>query len=323
MPSDGYPGNVTNKHFSTAFLQRCLRSPACWGIALVQAVLWLVARLPIRVYPLLAHGLGRLFRVFGARRRHIAEVNLQLCFPEKNRDELINLRNKHFTALGYGVIEAALGWWAHPTRLRRLGKVHGLEHLQRVQAAGRGAILLGAHYTTLEIGGTILGLVSPIPVRPTFRPHENAWLDYIVNRRRGVFLGPPIARDNIREMVRALRRQEIVWFAFDQNYGLKHSVFSPFFNVPAATNTALSRIVALTHAAVLPYSSRRLDDGTYEIVIKPPLEDFPSADPQADTDRMNHIIETQVRIAPEQYWWIHRRFKDRPPGQKDVYAPAD
>lgn len=289
----------------------------------MQAALWLVARLPTRAYPFLAHGLGGLFRVFGARRRHIVDVNLQLCFPEKNRGQLISLRNKHFTALGYGVIEAALGWWARPERLRRLGRVHGIEHLQRVQAAGRGAILLGAHYTTLEIGGTILGVVSPIPVRPIFRPHENEWLDYIVNRRRGVFLGPPIARDNIREMVRALRRQEVVWFASDQNYGLKHSVFSRFFNIPAATNTALPRIVELTNAAVLPYSSRRLDNGSYEVVIKPPLESFPSADPQADMDRMHHIIEAQVRVAPEQYWWTHRRFKDRPPGQKDVYALSD
>jgi KDO2-lipid IV(A) lauroyltransferase len=169
----------------------------------------------------------------------------------------------------------------------------------------------------------LLGVLSPIAMRPVFRPHENRWLDAIVTRRRGVFLGPAIARDNIREVIRALRQREVVWFASDQNYGLKHSVFSPFFGIPAATNTALTRLVALTGAAVLPFASRRLPDGTYDLVIHPPLENFPSLDAQDDMNRVNKLIETEVRLAPEQYWWIHRRFKDRPPGQKDVYARAD
>lgn len=321
MPDGGTLRIVTDT--SLSFCRRCSRAFGCWAVMLVQGVLWCVARLPVVAYPYLARLIGRILLYTGARRRHIAEVNLRLCFPELNPEQLRSLRNAHFTALGYSVIEVGLAWWGNRSRLKSLGRARGLEHLQQVHDSGRGAILLGAHYSTLDIGGTILGIHSPITIRPVYRPHENPWLDEIVIRRRSVFLGAPIARDNIREMIRTLHRGGVVWFASDQNYGLKHSVFSPFFGVPAATNTAITRIAALTNAAVLPYVSRRLPDGTYDEVIHPPLENFPSGDPQADMDRVNKLIEAEVRLAPEQYWWIHRRFKDRPPGLKDVYADSD
>lgn len=218
-------------------------------------------------------------------------------------------------------MEVGIAWWAPRRRLLQLGRVVGAEHALAALAQGKGVLLLGAHYTTLEISAALLACLSDVRFSIVYRPHENPILEYLFQRQRVRSAEQAIARDDMKELVRALRAGRTVWFAPDQNFGHKHSVFSPFFGVAAATNTATSRLAKLTGAVVIPFASRRRP-GTladYEVELFPALHDFPSDDLQHDIDRLNRLLETQIRRAPEQYLWIHRRFKDRPPGEKNVY----
>jgi KDO2-lipid IV(A) lauroyltransferase len=158
-----------------------------------------------------------------------------------------------------------------------------------------------------------------LPLNAMYRPNENPALEDAIREWRGRRFGAPIGRDDVRGMLRALKNKEVVWYAFDQNFRHKHRVFAPFFGVPAATNTATSRLAQASGALVVPFFTRRLADGTYLQRLDPPLEGFPSGDPQADAVRLNALIEDWVREAPEQYLWTHRRFKTRPPGEAKVY----
>ncbi len=219
------------------------------------------------------------------------------------------------------MFEFALGWWAPDAKLRDLVTMEGLEHLRAAFERGHGVILLSAHFTTLEIGGRFIAMqAGDLPLNAMYRPNENPVLERAIRDRRTRQFGTPIGRDDVRAMLRALRRNEAVWYAFDQNYRRKHRVFAPFFGVSAATNTATSRLAQTTGAAVVPFYTRRLP-GTCRYVqrIDPALEGFPGDDAEADAARLNALIEGWVREAPEQYLWTHRRFRTRPRGEPKFY----
>src|SRR6185437_12686556 len=187
-------------------------------------------------------------------------------------------------------------------------------------ARGRGAILLTAHLTPLEIGGRIVAAATPINI--IYRPTKNEALAHVLGRggrcRNG---GHAIRHDDIRSMITALRRNEVVWYAPDQSYRKKGAEMVPLFGIPAPTNTATSRIARMTGAAVLPYFVERLPGcAGYRVVIQPPFEDFPSDCPRADAERFHRLIEAQVRAVPDQYLWIHRRFKGLTPDYPDYYG---
>lgn len=268
----------------------------------------------------LARLLGRLFMRLGSRRARITRINIDLCFPELSEAERVGLVRRHFEAAAIGVFELALGWWAPRARLLPLFELHGIEHLREALETGRGVILLSAHFTTLEIGGRLLAeMAAELPLQAMYRPNENPVLEYEIRHHRYARFGEPIKRDDVRGLIRALRRGEAVWYASDQNYGHQHSVFAPFFGIPSATNTATARIAGSTGAAVVPFFTRRLPDGRYRQEIAPALEDFPGDEPRADAARINRLIEDWVRQAPEQYFWMHRRFKDRPGDEPRFY----
>lgn len=295
--------------------------PKHWPLWLGVGCLWCCAQLPFALQSRIGRFCGRTLYHLAPRRRHIADVNLKLCFPELPPAARTQLLHQHFVALGLALMEVGIAWWTPRSRLLRAGKLIGAEHAASALAQGRGVLLLGAHYTTLEISAALLSSLSDVRFSIVYRPHENPVVEYLFQRQRVRSAKQAIARDDIKGMVRALRAGQVVWFAPDQNYGHKHSLFSPFFGVAAATNTATSRLAKLTGAVVVPFASRRQRGtlGGYEVEFLPPLQDFPSDDVQQDTDRLNEILATQIRRAPEQYLWIHRRFKDRPPGERDVY----
>jgi len=251
-------------------------------------------------------------KFLATRRRSIAQININISHPSLSAQEKSQLIKRHFQSLGVGLIEIAIGWWGSNKFISSLGEIHGIENLDAAIAANKGVILLSAHFTTLEISGHILGLKRPLTV--LYRRHEDTIIENLFRSGRQRHAKKTIHRDDIKSMVRALKNNEIVWFAFDQNYGHKGSVFSDFFGIPAATNTATSRLAKITGCKVVPFFGCRTSSGKYAIVIQPALKDFPSGNTQQDTDRLNGIIESAVKKCPEQYLWIHRRYKDQPTG---------
>ncbi len=296
-----------------------LLAPRYWPTWLAFGLLWGVTRLPFRLQMACGDLIGALAWRFGRRRRHIAAVNLALCFPDLDAAARRTLLRRHFSSLGRGVVETALCWWGRERQLRDKVQITGLQHLQAAQAGGKGVILLSAHFTTLEIGGRLLALHAPFHV--LYRPHKNALFERVMQRARRRRFEKAIPRSDTRALLASLRHNLPVWYAPDQNHGGSHSIFVPFFGVPASTITSTAKLAALSGAAVVPFFQMRLpgDEG-YLLTLCPALEDFPGQDVEAATARLNHLFEAVIREMPEQYLWVHRRFKTRPLGEADPYG---
>jgi Kdo2-lipid IVA lauroyltransferase/acyltransferase len=251
--------------------------------------------------------LGRLLRRLPMSYVRIARRNIELCMPGLAEQERGVLLNRHCRSLGIGLCETANSWWSSDRRVNKLADIQGFHHLQAALAKGRGAIIVSGHFTTIEISTRILGTVVPLNV--VFRPSKNLLLtDIMFNSfcRNG----KPIPYDDIRAMVRALKRNEAVWYAPDQSYRNKGAAMVDFFGIPAATNTATSRLARISGAAVLTYFGERLPGNAgYRVVIGPAFENFPGADVIEDAERYNRLLEAQIRRVPDQYFWVHRRFK--------------
>lgn len=294
--------------------------PRFWLLWSGLGVLWLVVQLPYKVQLRIGRFLGPcMFRVAGERRR-IAARNLELCFPEKNAAERERLLKENFASTGIAFFEMAMSWWWAKPRLAKLAHVEGLEHLQQAQREGKGVILMAFHFTTLEIGAALLGQQHTID--GMYREHKNPLFDFIQRRGRERHNLDSLAveRDDVRGMLKLLRAGRAIWYAPDQDYGAKQSIFVPLFGIEAATVTATSKFAKLGKAQVVPFTQQRLADGSgYKLVIHPPLNDFPGESDEADCLRINQWVERAIRECPEQYLWAHRRFKTRPPGEPKLY----
>lgn len=280
-------------------------------------VLRLIHLLPYDLQLTVGRIFGRIFRILVRRREKIARLNLELCFPKLTPAERDKLLRRHFEALGMSLIEGAMSWWGSDSEIQSLAEITGLEHVSKALESGKGVVLLTGHLTSMELSGHILG--SYINIGAMYRPMKNKLMDKIIKKARCRRLSPLFQRDDIRTMARALKNGQAVWYGFDQNYGKQHSVFVPFFGIPAATITTTSRFAKMGNAVVIPYFPFRTSSGRYLIEIQPPLENFPSGNPENDTLRLNAILEEAILKRPEQYLWIHRRFKTRPEGGNPVY----
>ena len=296
-----------------------LLHPRYWPTWLALGLLRMFEPLPFGVLLWLGRRLGDLLLLLPLSFVRIAQRNLELCFPNMLEAERKRILRAHFRSVGVGLFETAISWWSPDDRIRRLTQLEGQEHLQAALARGRGAILLSAHFTTLEIGAR--ALCARVAASIMYRPTSNAVLENFLMRNRGKRAKRAIPRDDIRTLISALKNNEPVWYAPDQSYRKKGAEMVPFFGIPAATNTATSRLARMTGAAVLPYFPERLPGSQgYRMIIQPMLEDFPSDSAVADAQRFNASIEEQVRLVPEQYLWIHRRFKGLTPEYPDYYG---
>ncbi|MBK3747628.1 lipid A biosynthesis lauroyl acyltransferase [Stutzerimonas balearica] len=297
--------------------------PRFWLLWLGLGLLWLLVQLPYAALLRLGRVLGALmYRVAGSRRR-IARRNLELCFPALDEAARERLLKDNFASTGIAFFEMAMSWWWPRARLQRLAHIEGLEHLQAAQAEGRGVILMALHFTTLEIGAALLGQRHTID--GMYREHKNPLFDYIQRRgrERHNLDASAIEREDVRGMLKVLRAGRAIWYAPDQDYGRKQSLFVPLFGIPAATVTATTKFARLGRALVLPFTQERLADGSgYRLVIHPPLADFPGESEEADCLRINRWVEQVVSATPEQYLWAHRRFKTRPEGEASLYRRA-
>jgi KDO2-lipid IV(A) lauroyltransferase len=285
-----------------------LLHPKYWPTWIALVTLRLFEPLPYPVLVFLGNCIGSLMPRLPLSFVRIARRNLQMCFPEAGDAWRERILHEHFRSVGIGLFETAMSWWSSDERIRKLTQLQGAEHLEAALARGQGAILLSAHFTTLEIGAR--ALCSRVAASIMYRPTRNVVLERFLSINRSKHAKRAIPRDDIRTLIASLKNNEPVWYAPDQSYRKKGAQMVPFFGIPAATNTATSRLARMTGAAVLPYFPERLPGSRgYRMVISPMLEGFPSDSPAADAERFNKLIEAHVRHVPAQYLWIHRRFK--------------
>ena len=287
------------------------RHPRWWPTWILIALMWAVAQLPIALQWRLGKAVGWLAWRLAKSRRHITEVNIRLCFPELTDQEQTDLVRKSFLANGIGLMELGIAWFRDPSKLTGITQVHGIEHYRQALSEGKGVLLLGGHYSTLDLGGSLVTQFIEADVMQ--RDHNNPLMNAVMTRARERHYETVLGARDLRGLFRCLRQGRTVWYATDQDYGRKDIVFAPFFGIPAGTITATSRIAERSGCKVVPFSHfRRQDRPGYDIYFQPALEDFPSGDDLEDATRTNHIIEQEIRKAPDQYLWMHRRFKTRP-----------
>jgi KDO2-lipid IV(A) lauroyltransferase len=292
--------------------------PRYWATWAGLSVMRAMELLPFPLQRRVGSALGRLIRRLPLAYVRIARRNIELCMPALSPQGRAELLDRHCESLGMALCETADTWWSSDRRVHQLAEVQGLENLQAALAKGRGAIMIGGHFTTIEIATRILGTVVPLNV--VYRPTKNALLSHIMFTSFSRH-GKPIAHDDIRTMIRALKKNEAVWYAPDQSYRNKGAAMVHFFGIPAATTTATSRLARISGAAVLTYFPERLPGNAgYRVVIGPALEDFPGTDSIFDAERFNRLLEAQIRRVPEQYLWVHRRFKGLGADYPDYYG---
>ncbi len=287
---------------------------------LVVALLWLLHWLPLPVLAVLGQVLGILLYVIVAKRRHVAKVNLRLCFPELDEAARSRLARTHFRLLGRSLLERGLLWWASPARLSRLIRVEGEEKLRALLEAGRPVILMTPHFVGLDAGGA--AIAARFDSVSIYARQRNPVIDRLLYHGRSRFGDQKLlSRDEgVRATIKAMKRGRPFYYLPDMNFRTRDAIFVPFFGAPAWTITGLSRLSRVAGAAVISCVTRILPGGRgYVVELGDPWADFPTDDVEADTARMNRKIEALVRTMPEQYHWVHRRFKKRPPGERSPY----
>lgn len=285
-------------------------------------VLRLICLLPHTLSMGIGRLIGRAVHAIGGTRRAIVRRNIELCFPNLTAGERDALTKSHFLALGMSIIEMGLGRWGSDRFHMRLGHIEGMEHIDAAMKAGKGIILLSAHFTTLEIMGRVLEQEGPT-FSAVYRKNRSAFITELQRTGRERSADETIEKRDIKKMVRRLRQGGIVWYAPDQSYDRKGAEVIDFFGVPSMHTTATSVLARLGKAVTLPFFPQRLADGRYKFQILPPLEEFPSGDNAEDTRKYVSVLEEHIRCCPEQYLWVHRKFKNLPDGYPDLYSDLD
>ncbi len=293
--------------------------PQYWGIWIGIVLLMILAILPWAIQYRLATFIGNLAFDKLKSRRKTTVRNLEVCFPEWSAQQVQENARQVFIDQMIGIFETLNAWYC-PQWFKDRVTIEGLEHIQNAQAAGKGVLLLGTHSTLLDAGGYLCAQYFEPDV--VYRPQNNPLLDMLIYRCRATIYAHQIDHDDMRGLIRNLKEGHAIWYSPDQDFGLKQGVMAPFFGTPAATVTAHRRLLKISKAVPIPlyfYRSGDLKDPRYHVLIEPVVDNLPSEDEVDDATRVNQIIERQLRIAPTQYMWFHRRFKTRPEGFEKIY----
>ena len=305
---------MTSPRFRASFLH-----PRYWLTWFGLGVLFLLVQLPYPVLYRLGVWLGRTSMRFLKRRVSITRRNLQLCFPDLTPEQIEARIVSNFESLGMGLLETGMAWFWSDARVKRWFDVSGLHNLKKAQENNHGVMVVGVHFMSLELGGRAMGLCQPMMAM--YRPHNNKAMEFVQTWGRMRSNKAMLDRKDLRGMVHALKKGEAVWFAPDQDYGPRGSVFAPLFAVnEAATTSGTYMLARLAKPALITVVLVRKPAGKgYDLVIQPALQDYPIDDELAAAAYMNRVIETEIMRAPDQYLWLHRRFKTRPAGTPSLY----
>ncbi len=305
---------VTRPAFKAAFL-----APKYWltwvGVFFLYALSWL----PFTWQLAMGRGVGRLVHKFMKKRRHIADVNLKLCFPDLTEQQRADMVLKNMENTGIAMFESGMAWWWPHWRMKRVfGDVTGLHHVDKAVQSGKGVLLLVPHMLHLEMAGRIMGMRHPGV--GFYRPHNNALMEFFQTRGRLRTNEYLIGKRDVKGLLKALKDKKLCYYLPDQDYGRNRCEFVPFFAVKdTATTTGTLLFSQSEHAETLWLMTERAADNKYYLRIQPALTDFPSGDDAQDVRRVNECMEQAIQNAPEQYMWLHRRFKTRPDPQAPSY----
>jgi len=299
-------------------LSHFLKHPQDLGVLLFMGIAWSIAKLPLNAQLKLARALGKVIFKLAKHRTLVADTNLQLCFPEKTKEEREAIVKETIYQTALATIELAACWFSDLKSRKAYSTIIGKEHIKSAQAKGNGVILLIFHFTSMELGGCLMG--EQVKFNAMYKPTKNKLVEHVMCAGRLRHIHALIKQDDIKGTVRALKNNQVVWYSTDQNAGTIGGVFVPFFGIPACTITALSRMAKMTGAAVVPFTHRRTHDGKgLELELHPALENFPGECPKQDAVRVNEFLEDFLRQEPANYMWIHQRFRTRPPGEPRLY----
>lgn len=287
-------------------------APSHWPVWLGVGLCMALARLPWGLQRALGAAVGWLALRLLPDRREAARTNLALCLPELDGTAREALLRANFRDVGIGLFEFARAWWGEVAPMRASARIEGVEILQRLQADGRGVLLVSGHFMTLELCGRLL--CDHVPLAGMYRKHRSPVMEWAVLRGRLRYASAMFGNGDTRAAIRHLKRGGVLWYAPDQDMRGKDTVFAPFFGIPAATITATHQFARMTGCAVVPFFHRR-EGADYMLRVGEPLSPFPTDDAVADSAAVNAAIEAMVRQAPSQYLWLHRRFKRQPDGR--------
>lgn len=299
-------------------------SPRFWGSWIYILICYLIAFLPLQ----LQFKLGSIFGKWlssSKKLSHIVRTNITRCFPHLSEQETNRIINQYFVNQGVDLFESFTIWSRNGYKIfDKSIEVEGLHHLQDAVKQGRGIILLASHFGNADMGAMLLAFIGKkhdlYNLSLTYRPQPSEVVNNFMTRGREQYVQKAIPVDDIRQISRRLKNGEVVWYAPDMNVAKKNAVFIPFLGIQASTTTSISRLARMTNSIVIPYFHHRsVDRHHYSVKIHPPLENFPSSDVIADTKKTNELLEKTVADEPEKYWWILRRFKTRPAGEKSFY----
>ncbi len=294
-------------------------APKYWPTWFGLGLLRLCSILPYSLQMWLGRQLGALSYLLMPRRRHIVKTNIRLCFPELSTAKQQEYVKASFASVGMSVFEIGLSWWGAHSTLMKLHKPEGLEHLNAALAKNHGVIILASHFTTLEIAGTFLAKHTNL-LNVVYKRAHNPLFERFIQKHRSKNNAKLVKHTRVRDMIRTLKKGEIIWYSPDQDFGEKDSVFAPFMGVSTCTLISTQRLSKITGAPVVPFYAERLANHSgYAFHFSPEIENFPTDNDIVDSTAINHAIEQQIKETPSQYLWGHRRFKSRPTGEADVY----
>ncbi|MDG6774913.1 lysophospholipid acyltransferase family protein [Thiomicrorhabdus sp. ZW0627] len=298
--------------FKTQFLH-----PKYWGIWLGLGLLKLLSFTPFKWKLPVGKALGKLLYWIAPKRRRLAKANIQIAFSDRSEAEQNRILKEHFESLGINLMEMGMVWWGHHKKdhdhafERSIVTYKGKENLVQAQEQGKGVLILAPHFTTLEVTGLFISFLTNY--HAVYRPHDNELMDYLIAKGRSIEFNngehvEPVSNANTRKMLKVLKAGKSMTILPDQRYRAKGHIEVPFFGRSAQSNPSTSKIAKLTDCLVVPTFTRRLPDGHYEVEFLPALEDFPSGDDYADTLRLHHLYEEEIRQNPAQYLWVHNRW---------------
>jgi len=292
--------------------------PRYWRTWLGIGCMYLLAHLPYRLNLTAGKLTGLLAYIFAINRRRTAATNIRLCFPELSAKQQRSMVKETILDNGMGLAETCLAWFDYERINHNMIDIEGESHLIAAIAEGRGVILVGAHYSTLDLGGVLMAKYQKVGVM--YRAKKQPLFDLVMKNARSRFCEAVIERSDMRSVIRFIKKGGVMWYAPDQDYGRRNTVFAPFFGIIASTINVIPRLVQVNNSPVLILSHHRKADHTgYVVSISPPLENYPSGNDVADATTINSELEKQIIKYPAQYMWLHRRFKTRPEGEAKLY----